>query len=503
MLKFWKWEIHWQVALAIGVGVVSGFLLQLLDAEPGLGVALSREDGEPPGVVSTAGDFRRGDVVLAVAGRRVPPGELPASVLSGKSIGKEVEVLVGRDGREVSVWTTVTVGENSPRAALLAPFDVVAALFRLFLQMLIVPLIFTSLVVGVTNIETVGGLGRLGVKTLLFYVGTSLLAILCGLVLVNVFQPGWNSALELRETVDPSQLQGDASLTGMLLRVVPGNVFASLSENGAILQVIFFSLLLGVFIRRVGGEHGALLSRFFRAAFEVMMGIARFVLAFIPLMVFALLARAVGSSGFEQFVPLLKFMLVVVVGLVFHASVTLPLFLALVGRIRPLAWARAVLPALLTAFSTSSSSLTLPETLRSVQERGKVTPRTSAFVLPLGATINMDGTALYLCVSAVFLAQHYESSGGYELTLGDQGVVVVMALLLSIGAAGIPSAAVVMMTTILVALGLPVEGVTLLMTIDRPLDMLRTSVNVWSDTACAAVVGVSEGERDITGHRPL
>jgi Na+/H+-dicarboxylate symporter len=334
----------------------------------------------------------------------------------------------------------------------------------------------------------------MGLKTLLYYTGTSLLAILTGLVLVNLIQPGTGAEIPLVAHVDATRFDTDQGFVGIFLRMIPDNVFGALSSNSTILQVIVFSLLFGVFITRVGGESGAFLKRFFDAAFEVMMKIAEFVLLFIPVGVVALIARVVGASGIDVFLPLLKLMATVVLALLIHALITLPLLLRFLGRVSPWRYARAMSPALLTAFSTSSSSVTLPVTLRSVEKRGGVSNRTASFTLPLGATINMDGTALYECVGVIFLAQYYAFTAGFELTLGKQVIVVITALLASIGAAGIPSAGLVMMTTILSVLQLPLEGVMLLLAIDRPLDMLRTSVNIWSDSTCTAVIAVSEGE---------
>ncbi|MEO0652619.1 MAG: dicarboxylate/amino acid:cation symporter, partial [Planctomycetota bacterium] len=180
--------------------------------------------------------------------------------------------------------------------------------------------------------------------------------------------------------------------------------------------------------------------------------------------------------------------------LVIHCAVTLPLLLKFVGGISPLGWLRAMSPALMTAFSTSSSSMTLPVSLETVEKHGKVSNRITSFTLPLGATINMDGTALYECIGVVFLAQYYATAGAEPLTLAQQGLIVVLALMASIGAAGIPSAGLVMMLTILAALKLPVEGAALLLAVDRPLDMLRTMTNVWSDSCGAAIIARSEGE---------
>lgn len=227
-----------------------------------------------------------------------------------------------------------------------------------------------------------------------------------------------------------------------------------------------------------------------------------FVLKLIPYGVFALLVKVVGETGFGLFRPLGLYMLTVLAALLLHSLVTLPVLLRFVGRISPLRWAHAMGPALMTAFSTSSSSMTLLVNLETVEHRGKVSNKTTSFVLPLGATINMDGTALYECIGVIFLAQYYETVSGFELTLGKQVLVVFMALMASVGAAGIPSAGLVMMLTILGALGLPVEGAALLLAVDRPLDMLRTVVNVWSDSSGAAIIARSEGETPLEEHAP-
>ena len=229
------------------------------------------------------------------------------------------------------------------------------------------------------------------------------------------------------------------------------------------------------------------------------MKMAEFILKFIPIAVVALIARVVGKTGLDVFADLLVFMGCVVLAIAVHFCITLPLILRFVGGISPLAWLKAMWPALITAFSTSSSSATLPVTMRTVKEGGRASNKVSSFCLPLGATINMDGTALYECMGVIFLAQYYSVESGFELTMMTQLIVVITALLASVGAAGIPSAGLVMMLTILNALNLPTEAVILLLAVDRPLDMLRTATNVWSDTTCAAVVARSEGETDLVG----
>ncbi len=376
----------------------------------------------------------------------------------------------------------------------LAPFVLAADIFLRLLKLLIVPLILTSIVTGISGIGGGRDFGRLGGKTLAWYLTTSILAILLGLVVVNLFQPGTgvDLGLEIPEAFEP----GAGSTFGEVLgNMVPPNAFAALTDNSKMLQVIIFAILLGFFVARTPAPHGPRIREFFESAFEVIMRFAGWVMSLVPYGVFALMVKVVGETGLEVFKPLAFFMGIVAVTLTVHATVTLPLLLRILGRIHPRRWAGAMSPALVTAFTTSSSAMTLPVTLECAEKRGGVSNRNASFVLPLGATVNMDGTALYECVGVLFLSQYYAShSPAFELTLGMQFFVVVTALLASIGAAGIPSAGLVLKAMILKSLGLPDDGVLLLLAVDRPLDMMRTAVNVWSDSCGAAVVAKSEGD---------
>ncbi len=417
---------------------------------------------------------------------------LAAGVLVGAVLQATTEASwVQADG--VGGLERLVLDPDCERAVWLAPFSSAAAVFMRLLKMLIVPLILTSIVTGVAGVAGNREFGRLGAKTLVYYITTSLLAIVTGLVAINVFRPGVGAELPLAvpDAFDPGR---GRSFADILERMVPENVFGALSENGRMLQVIFFALVFGFFIARSAEVHRKRLGGLFESAFAVMMGVAGMVLKLIPLGVFALMVKMVGETGFSVFRPLLAYMAVVAGALAVHSCLVLPALLRFVGGIRPGAWVRAMAPALLTALSTSSSSITLPATLEAAEKRGGISNKISSFVLPLGATINMDGTALYECVGVIFLSQFYASAGGFELTLGMQAFIVVTALLASIGAAGIPSAGLVMMLAILSGLGLPVEGAALLLAIDRPLDMLRTGVNIWSDSCGAALIARSEGE---------
>jgi Na+/H+-dicarboxylate symporter len=379
-------------------------------------------------------------------------------------------------------------------------FEFFGALFLNALKMIIVPLIVSSIIVGIASIEQDGSFARMGSKTLLYYVATSAIAITIGLVMVMVFQPGLIDGVPAKEvlglhadTAEVTQKVGDAStgdIAGIFLRMIPPNIINAAAQ-GQMLGLIFFSLLFGYFIGQLKGSNKSSMQNFFEGMFEVMMKMTDLIMRFAPIGVFALVANIVATSGIEVFIPLAKFFFVVLAALATHMFVVMPILLKIIARVRPVKQFQAMFPALLTAFSTSSSSATLPVTLDCVQDRAGVSNKTSSFVLPLGATINMDGTALYECVAALFIAQAY----GLELGFVQQFTVVILALMTSIGVAGIPAASLVAITIILAAMGLPLEGIGLILAVDRVLDMCRTAVNVFSDSCGAVIIARSEGEQ--------
>ena len=386
-----------------------------------------------------------------------------------------------------------------------AVFDFIGTLFLNALKMIIVPLIMSSMISGIASLGNTEGLGRLGGKTMLFYVVSSALAILTGLFFVNLLTPGIINGEPARDLLglDASavaaisdKIDGNTTsdLWGVFLSMVPPNIVAA-AANGQMLGLIFFSLLFGYFMTKIDGERGSLLASFWQAVMDVMMAITDWVMKFAPIGVFGLVAKVVAGIDAEQmgdlFVSLGTFTLSVVGALSFHVLVTLPLMLFFIARVNPLLHYRAMMPALLTAFSTASSSATLPLTMECVRDNAGVSNRTSSFVLPLGATVNMDGTALYECVAAMFIAQAY----GLELSFVTQFTVVLVALLTSIGVAGVPAASLVAITIILGTIGLPAEAIGLILAVDRILDMFRTSVNVFSDSCGAVLVARSEGEQ--------
>ncbi|MCG6897279.1 MAG: dicarboxylate/amino acid:cation symporter [Thiocapsa sp.] len=389
---------------------------------------------------------------------------------------------------------------------LYAIFAFLGELFLNALKMLIVPLIFSSIIVGVAGIGGSGNLGRLGGKTIGYYAMTSLLAIVVGLLVVNLLQPGVveGSAEEVFGlTASKSELEaqfadkGASDVVEVFLRMIPTNIVAA-AAAGQMLGLIFFSLLYGFFMTRLSGTYAETQFNFWNGVFEIMMKITELVMRFAPVGVFALVAKTVTDTGVEAFGPLALFFFTVVIALGIHFLVTLPLLLLLLGRVRPSHHYRAMSAALLTAFSTASSSATLPVTMECVEKNAGVSNRTSSFVLPLGATVNMDGTALYECVAVMFIAQAY----GVELTLATQFLIVTLALMTSIGVAGIPAASLVAISIILSAVGLPLEGIGLILAVDRLLDMTRTAVNVFSDSCGAVIIAKSEGELGILENAP-
>lgn len=381
-------------------------------------------------------------------------------------------------------------------------YDFFGTLFLNALKMLIVPLIMASIIVGMMNISSGETLGRLGGKTLVYYATTSLLAILTGLLIVNLTTPGIVDGMPAKDVIGLSEVsesvtqkvegKGASDIVEVFLRMVPVNI-VNAAANGQMLGLIFFSLLFGYFLTKINEPQCSTVKNFWQGILDVMMEMTTWVMKFAPLGVFALVAKVIASSGLEAFKPLAIFFFTVLIALLLHFLVTMPLILKAVAGVSPKKHYKAMAPALLTAFSTSSSSATLPLTLDCVEQRAGVSNKVSSFTLPLGATVNMDGTALYECVAAMFIAQAY----GLELDFTTQFMIVLVALLTSIGVAGIPSASLVAISIILSTIGLPMEAVGLILAVDRVLDMCRTAVNVFSDSVAAVVIGRLEGEKDI------
>ncbi|MEN8849474.1 MAG: dicarboxylate/amino acid:cation symporter [Akkermansiaceae bacterium] len=390
----------------------------------------------------------------------------------------------------------------------------VGKLFMNLLKMIIVPLVVSSVIAGIASLHGVKGFGRLLGKTSGFYAMSSFLAIILGLSLVNLIQPGLvdgqpnavvKEAFDSYEPdsselakIDQAKVNSEeqsgsyAQLSGFFLRMVPPNIFEAATQNGQMLGLIFFSLCFALAMTRLEKEKMTTLRDVFISFNDVMIVMTNYIMKLAPIGVFGLLIPVMVQTGGDLFAALAKYFVTVLLALGLHMFVVMPILIRVLGGINPLAHFRAMRTALMTAFSTASSSATLPVTMRCIQEKAGVSKGTASFTLPLGATVNMDGTALYECVAVIFVAQVM----GIEMTFAAQFMVVAAALLTSVGVAGIPSASLVAIFVILKNSGIPgaETAVVALLSVDRLLDMSRTAVNVWGDSCAAVVVAKSEGE---------
>jgi Na+/H+-dicarboxylate symporter len=410
-------------------------------------------------------------------------------ILAAMAVGAIVGWLIGPSGR---------VGPLE----LLPLFEFLGTIFINLLKMVVVPLIAASIITGVASLGSGRDLGRLGIKTLLFYILTTLLATLIALAIVNVVEPGVVNgapakallALEAQEASVTAAVHEHAS-TGVLdtlLTIVPSNIIDA-AANNKLLGVMFFSILFGFFLARIEMPYRQVVLDFWQGMFRVMMRITEFVMTLAPIGVFGLTARVVAKSGVHAAGPILTFGACVLAGLLIYAVLVLPALMKVVGVGRPFRLFPAMGPALLTAFSTASSAATLPMSLECLEKRAGVSGRIASFVMPLGTSINHAGSALYECAGAMFLCQAY----GLHLSFGTQFTVVMLALITSMGIAGIPAASLVAIALILSAVGLPAEGVGVLLVLDRLLDMCRSTVTVLADAACSVIVARLEGEKEV------
>lgn len=369
----------------------------------------------------------------------------------------------------------------------------IGTIFLNALKMVVIPLIVASMIVGVTSLGDISKLGKTSLKTLLYYMVTTAISVVIGLVLVNLFRPGAgieNFGAYIPDLVAES---GGKSLIDVLVGLIPPNIIAA-AASGKVLPLIVFSLVFGGVLTTLG-EKGRVVVQFFEGLNSAMMRIVTLIIYFAPVGVLALIGGIVAENAdsIGQLVSGLGlYSLTVIVGLLIHALVVLPLILKMFGKRKPWGYFVNMGQALATAFTTASSTATLPITIESVEEKNRIDSRAASFVLPLGATINMDGTAMYEAVAAMFIAQIY----GIDLGLGQQIIIFLTATLASVGAAGIPHAGTVTMVFVLSAVGLPLEGIGLIWAVDWFLDRCRTTVNVWGDSIGAAVIAQTEEFRN-------
>ena len=380
-------------------------------------------------------------------------------------------------------------------------YDLLGKLFINALTLVVVPLISSSIITGIARIGNESDFGRIGAKTFTFYLGTSLVAILIGLFFVNILGPGYSINSEMIQAYETSKVdqiqqyvatQEGNKISNLILQIIPSNVIDAFSQ-GHMLSLIFFSLLFGYAVSKIESHPLSILLGFWQGVFQTMLKITEIILKFLPLGVFCLVAKVFATTGIASLRSIGMFTIAVILGLAVFVFLALPLLLKIIGKVRPYRHFKAMSPALITAFSTSSSSATLPITIECVEKRAGVSNRICSLVVPLGASINMSGSALYECVAAMFVAQAY----GINLSFTTQFMVVILALISSIGVAGVPSASLVAVVVVLKAIGLPVEGIGLFIAVDRILDMCRTTVNVFSDSCCAVLVACTEGEKNV------
>lgn len=379
-------------------------------------------------------------------------------------------------------------------------FSYIGDIFVRLLRMTIVPLVFASIFMAIVNLGDPRELGKIGSKTVIYYFSTTALAVLAGLILVNIIHPGLGvdqsalDALEIGRTVPDKVIAQDVGersaaliIVDTLVNMIPNNP-ASAMANGDILQIIFFTIFIAVVSAMVGRETEALVN-VVNGLDKIMNRTVMIIMRIAPIAIFCLVTALMMDLGFAALQALGKYALTVLLGLLIHAGITLPLLVAFIGRYNPFRLFKAMLPAILTAWSTASSAATLPITMDCLEKRAGVKRRIGNFVLPLGATVNMDGTALYESVAVIFIAELL----GFDLSIAQQAVIFITATLAAIGAAAIPGAGLVTMGIVLTAVGLPLDGIGLILAIDRILDQFRTAVNVWGDATAGAVIGRLEG----------
>lgn len=383
----------------------------------------------------------------------------------------------------VAIILGIVVGES---------ISVIAPLGDLFLRLIkfiIAPLVLSTLIIGVASIGDPQSLGRVGGKTIIYYMITTAIAIAIGLSLAYIVSPGKGLSIDVGE-VEEVEVNESEGVIDTFLNIVPTNPFEALA-NADILQIIFFAVFVGLAITLIG-DKAKPVQTFFESFSEIMFKITDIVMRFAPIGVLGLVAPIVGEYGPSVLLPLLKVILAVAIACIVHAIFVYSLSAKIFANMNPIVFFKGIAPAALVAFSTASSAGTLPVTMKNTQENLGVSNKISSFVLPLGATINMDGTAIYQGVAVVFIAQFY----GLDLTFMQLLTVVITTVLASVGTAGVPGAGMIMLAMVLGAVGLPLEGIALIAGIDRVLDMFRTTANIVGDASAAVVVAGTEGEID-------
>lgn len=371
-------------------------------------------------------------------------------------------------------------GSFAPELALKQ--QVIGQMFISFLKMLVVPLVFSSIYVAIMGLGNLDDLKSIGLKTIGLYLTTTALAVLFAIVVMNIFPIGEAVSSEGLEYNKASQI-AEFSLQAMILSFIPTNIFSSLTE-GSMMQVIVFSIMFGIASLHLKVHRQILMLDFFTGVTNAMLIMAEWIIKLTPIGVFSLISYVIADQGIEVILGLWKYMLMVVLVILIHGLVTLPLLLSLIGRVNPYKYLSSIREAPIMAFSTASSAATLPVSMRIAEEVGGIEEKNAAFVLPLGATVSMDGTAAYLSIAVLYISH----LAGVQMGFGDQLLLGITIVALSVGVAALPSASLVMMVVILNQVGLPVEYIALVVAVDRILDMCRTSLNVTSDLVVLKII---------------
>lgn len=368
-------------------------------------------------------------------------------------------------------------------------FYIIGTGFIRLMKMLVVPLVFCSLVCGSSAIGDTKSIGKVGGKTIIFYLTTTALAVSVAIIVAGIIRPGIGLDMGLIEKSE-IKVQEPVTVADTLLNIIPDNPISALA-NGTMLQIIMFALIVGILLAKMG-EKAELVAKFFYQCNELMMEMTSFVMLLAPLGVFCMIARTFANLGFDAFIPLIKYMGSVILALAIQCFLIYMLLLIVFTRLNPLKFIKKFFPVMAFAFSTSTSNATIPLNIDTLEDKIGVSRKIASFTIPLGATINMDGTSIMQGVAVVFAAQAY----GINLGIAGYVTVIATATLASIGTAGIPSVGLVTLSMVFAAVGLPVEAIALIMGIDRILDMLRTAVNITGDAVCTTVIAHQNGELD-------
>jgi len=478
--------LHWQIFIGMIAGAIIGISLNLFASSQTVRVTDDLPDDLTAiEIIDTSGRVQ----IRMIRDEQVVRALIVDPTTAGEDRFRSIDQL---KAKEPEIAKLYAAHGGSLAQTIGGAFKRFGNLFLRMLQMVAVPLIVTSLVTGVMGLSG-HAVGRMFSRTLLYYISTSMLAIITGLVAVNLIRPGLRGGIQVAGGNAGNPIIQDAPPLGEIIfnqveAMIPANPLGALVEPN-FLSIIAFTIAFAIFALRVGGTTATRVQEAAITAFAVIMAMTTAIIRLAPIGVFFLMGYVTSTQGIAVFQSLGWYVVAVALALGFHAMVTLPLILKYVAKRNPREYAQAMSPALLTAFSSASSNGTLPLTMSCVEDRARISNRTGSFVLPLGATINMDGTALYEAVAVMFIAQlHF----GANLPLSQQIVVALTALLASVGAAGIPHAGLVMMVIILQAVNLPVELQGIILAVDRVLDMARTSVNVWSDSCGCAVIETLE-----------